>query len=413
VKFLVLLALSGCAATLDGKQPWFGDNRVRLQQMIDAHGRGSKGFDPRHPPVATFDWDNTVIRNDAGDATMFWMIRNDKIRRPPTWARASRFLTSGAIARLSAACDALAEIGSVLPTRANPTCADELASTYTKMKTTDGDEAFSGWDRRRMEPAYAFGVALEAGWTAAEIRGFAEAALRENEAQPIGATQTVGTQKVTAYIRYHQPIRDLIRVLQARGFDVYIISASSQYIAEVFARRVGIAADHVVGVRPLLDGDRLSYDLTGCGDVPDRANQLITYIDGKRCWVNKVIYGDHGPDAARRNVSVTASHVFTAGDSDTDVTFLEDARQLRLVINRNRPEVMCRAYHNSDGKWLINPMFYEPLPKQAAPYPCASSACFDSAGTAVPCLDAMNGGRPIPDQSDKVYAPLDGHPPPR
>ena len=42
--------------------------------------------------------------------------------------------------------------------------------------------------------------------------------------------------------------------------------------------------------------------------------------------------------------------------------FLTDATALRLVLNRNRIELMCRTYANSDDRWLANPMFIDPLP---------------------------------------------------
>lgn len=43
------------------------------------------------------------------------------------------------------------------------------------------------------------------------------------------------------------------------------------------------------------------------------------------------------------------------------MTFITDATALRLVINRNQIELMCRAYDDSDGRWLVNPMFIDPL----------------------------------------------------
>jgi len=52
---------------------------------------------------------------------------------------------------------------------------------------------------------------------------------------------------------------------------------------------------------------------------------------------------------------------FAAGDADGDATFISDATALRLVINRNQIELMCRAYADLDGRWLVNPMFINPL----------------------------------------------------
>ena len=50
-------------------------NRERIDTMIDTLGRGTSGFDAAMPPVAVFDWDNTVIKNDIGDASVFYALR--------------------------------------------------------------------------------------------------------------------------------------------------------------------------------------------------------------------------------------------------------------------------------------------------------------------------------------------------
>lgn len=83
------------------------------------------------------------------------------------------------------------------------------------------------------------------------------------------------------------------------------------------------------------------------------------------------------------------------------MTFLGDATGARLVINRNNPELMCNAYDNSDGKWLVNPpMFIEPKSRADAPYRCSTDAYTDAAGAkgAVTRAD----GSVIPDQADTV-----------
>jgi len=92
--------------------------------------------------------------------------------------------------------------------------------------------------------------------------------------------------------------------------------------------------------------------------------------------------------------------VFAAGDSDTDVDFLRDAKY-KLVLNRNKTELMCYAYLNEQGSWRVNPMFLKPKSAFAAGYACATSACKDSAGAPVPCRD--EAGNMIPDQLDTVY----------
>ena len=101
---------------------WASDNRDRLNEMVTELGIASDGFDPERPPVAVFDWDNTVIKNDIADATSFWMVQ---ARHAPAATQASRLAAppvaddrEGAAA-LNAACGAALQARrSVVPTRA-------------------------------------------------------------------------------------------------------------------------------------------------------------------------------------------------------------------------------------------------------------------------------------------------------
>jgi phosphoserine phosphatase len=341
-------------------------------------------------------------------------VKNDKILQPPEkdWRRTSPFLTADAASALAAACAGLAAPGQPLPTSKSAACADEILAVYTTAKTREGKAAFAGFDYRTMEPSYAWVAQLQAGFTHAEVKGFGQSALEAGLAAPLGATQTLGTTAgLNAYVRVYDPIKDLIDVMAKNGLDVWIVSASAQPIVEAFAEKVGVAADHVIGIRLRVDGaSRLTYDLQGCGPVPDGAgngsgqvtgNSLITYIEGKRCWINKVIYGVEGADAIKKNPDPAKRPVFGAGDSDTDIAFLHDATALKLVVNRNKKEIMCNAYDNHMDRWLINPMFIEPKGQFKDGYACSTSACKDASGASVACVN--EAGEVIADQVDAVF----------
>ncbi|MBT2481722.1 haloacid dehalogenase-like hydrolase [Streptomyces sp. ISL-94] len=391
------------------KAGWYGDNQARLQQLIDQYGRCTPyrtGRSRRTKPVAVFDWDNTVVKNDVGDATLYWLLRNGKVRQPAggDWSTTSRHLTPAAARALDDACGTLARPGAPLPTGTpeGAACADELAAVYgTGATRTGGAAAFAGWDRRTTEPSYAWLPQLMQGWTTREIRGFAAAARTENLAAPIGAKQQVGTGTATGWVRYYDQQRDLIGALRKAGFDVWISSASPQPVVEVWAQDVGVPADHVIGIRNTTTrGGKFTAHLQGCGSVADGADTMITYIDGKRCWINKEIFGVRG--AAAEEVQPAARRqVFAAGDSDTDISFLRDATALRLVVNRNKNELMCRAYDNSDGKWIVNPMFIEPKKQKSGPYPCSTTGYVDHDGAAGPVRRGDTSV--IPDQTDTVF----------
>ncbi|GAA3140120.1 haloacid dehalogenase-like hydrolase [Streptomyces rectiviolaceus] len=379
---------------------WYGENKARIQKMIDTYGKcGERHGGGGAKPVATFDWDNTVIKNDVGDATMFWLLRNSKIRTPKNadWHTTSRYLTDPAAKALAKACPATS---ATLPTRRDTDCADEIASVYGEGATTGGDEAFAGFDHRRMEPQYAWLAQLTRGWSTRQVKGFAAEARKENLAAPIGTEQRVGTGEFTGWVRYYDQQRDLIRTLKKAGFDVYVVSASPEPVAEVWAKSVGVDARHTIGIRNVAAQGKLTAHLKGCGTVRDGDDSMITYIDGKRCWINQEVYGVRGA-AAEQVRPADERQVFAAGDSDTDISFLRDATALRLVLNRNKNELMCRAYDNGDGRWLVNPMFIEPKGKLAKPYPCASTGYTERNGDEGPVRRA--DGSVVPDQKDTVH----------
>ncbi|MFH8563407.1 haloacid dehalogenase-like hydrolase [Streptomyces sp. NPDC017988] len=384
---------------------WYGENEARLQRMIDTYGHcGPRSEQGGARPVAVFDWDNTVIKNDVGDATLFWLLRHGKIRTPQNddWHTTSRYLTDPAAKSLAKACPAT---GTTLPTHRDTArgaaCADEILSVYGEGTTTGGKAAFDGFDHRRMEPQYAWLAQLTRGWSTHQVKRFAAAARAENLAAPIGTRQRVGTGEVTGWVRYYDQQRDLIRTLKRAGFDVYVVSASPEPVAEVWSESVGVDRRHTIGIRNVTAHGRHTAHLKGCGTVEDGDDSMITYIEGKRCWINQEIYGVRGA-AAEKVRPAAKRQVFAAGDSDTDISFLRDATALRLVLNRNKNEVMCRAYDNGDRRWLINPMFIEPKGEKTGPYPCATTGYTERNGDAGPVRRA--DGSVIPDQKDTVHA---------
>ncbi|MDI2126125.1 haloacid dehalogenase-like hydrolase [Yinghuangia seranimata] len=389
----------GCP-TLDASLPWYGENRAALQAFIDDAGRCGAGHRHGPRPLALFDWDNTVVKNDVGDATTFWLLRHDKVQQPPAkdWTRTSPYLTQAAAAALSAACGTATPAGEGLPTGTDTRCADEILSVYSNGATTGGAVAFDGYDHRRMEPAYAWANQLLAGYTERQVREFAAAARAENLAAPVDATQQVGTHQVAGWVRYYDQQRDLIGTLRRAGFDVRIITASPETVVQVWATSLGFDPDEVVGIEARTRHGKRTYDIPGCGGTGD--NSVITYSDGKRCFINQDVLGIRGAKANQQQPA-DRRQKFAAGDSDTDATFVRDATGLRLAVNRNKTELMCRAYANDDGKWLVNPMFIEPKGKKSSPYPCSTAGYVNPDGSKAPLRD--DAGNIVPDQLDTVH----------
>jgi phosphoglycolate phosphatase-like HAD superfamily hydrolase len=349
---------------LDPSAPWLARNRARIDRMLDElHGQKR---------VAVFDWDNTMMRNDIGDATFFYMLRHDLILQPPNrdWSLTNKHLTMAARTEL-AVCDIAGEPGRPLQTTRFSPCADVLVRIYDGGKTLTDKVAFDE-DTKTMHHAYAWGAQLQAGHTPDEMRAIATRAYEENAAAPIGTTQTIGTTKdLAAWVRIYEPMHDLQDALRAAGFDVWVVSASAQWLVEVVASHVGVDASHAVGIRAIVKDGKLDYRLQGCGTEPDGADTVITFNEGKRCWINRAIFRLPESEQLSRATDPAKRPTFAAGDSDTDLAMVQDATTLKLVIDRNKRALMCNAWNDAGDRWLVQPMFVEPLTARAEPYECA------------------------------------------
>jgi phosphoserine phosphatase len=347
---------------------WVQGNRDALNDMITKHGIASPTFDATRRPVAVFDWDNTVIKNDIGDATFAWMVRHDLILQPPgkDWGQTNPDLAAAARAALNAACDAAAAAGAPLPTSTTAACAAELMNIYYNGKTAAGTAAWTDANKTTMNEPYAWVSQLQAGHTPEEVRAWARAAFEENVNAPIGAKQTVGGVELAGYLRVYEQIRDLAETLDENGFDVWVLTASPQYVVDGLAEEIGVPPHKVVGIRPVLANGKITYGFLGCGALADGQTSLITYYAGKRCWINKAIFGEPAASQLGQNADSAKRPAFVAGDSDTDIVMLKDATVLKLAIERGKSEISCNAYQNANAKWLHQPMFIEPKAAPAA-----------------------------------------------
>ena len=367
---------AGSKVVLDAGLRWDGNNLQQLNAYISKNKNKNK--------TAIFDWDNTVIKNDIGDVTTFYMLRHDKIVKPSTWSGTSRHLSKAAVKSLTQHCP-LTQKSTYLLTSKNKACATAILCVYYEAKVWDGRTQLAEAGTRcsgaaaykllapakgdTIEPGYAWTVALQAGHTPAAVRNMGSTAFAAALTRKVGATQTVGyVRGLNAYIRVYGQIKNLITTLQQHGFHVWVSTASSQYIVDAIApQHVGVPAQRVIGVRAVLQGGKLTSSFQGCGTYTD-GQDIINFRQGKRCWINRIIFAIRDKQKQLQQASPIS---FGAGDSDTDYFFLRDARDLRLVINRNKREVMCNALQNVDAKWLINKMFIAPKKARTKGYRCA------------------------------------------
>ncbi|HPS29626.1 MAG TPA: haloacid dehalogenase-like hydrolase [bacterium] len=327
-----ILITIGAGVMMSG---WNGKNLAVLNEFIKKN-RTEIGVSKRS--VAVLDWDNTVVFNDIGDYFFKWMME-DNLFKYPDWKKISPFLTDKAAVILSNNCvnnNGFID-GSV------KRCNEILTGIYAEGTLPDKTPAFSGYNSNLFQPSYAFLAELMSGYTIINIRLLCEQAVKE-------------AVREKAVFIYPQ-MKWLIEILQENGFDVWIISASPQILVEPFAKLAGISEKNVIGIRNIVENGILKPDFKGCGPHKDGENALITYKAGKRCWMNEVIFGITGEKALFPAEDISKRPLFGAGDSDTDLEFLQDVTGLRLLIDRGKPEVTKEARKNSDGKWIINEPF--------------------------------------------------------
>lgn len=390
---VVSVLSSEAMAVLDSSLSWDGTNLKQLNAYINKYRNKNK--------LAVFDWDNTVIKNDIGDATMFYMLQHAKIVQPTSWSRTSRHLTKNALTSLNKHCPLPAK-GKFLATSSNKACATAILCIYYEAKIWDGKTQLASAETRcaggaafklrpsatkdTIEPGYAWAVALQAGHTPDAIRSIGRTAFAAALARSVGAKFSVGyVSGMNAYIRVYPQIKNLMQTLQQNKFAVWISTASSQYIVDAIAPEyVGVKAERVIGVKPVLKNGKITSNFRGCGTFAD-GQDIINFRQGKRCWINRIIFNVKNKLQQLQHSSAIS---FAAGDSDTDFFFLQDSRDLRLVINRNKLQVMCNALQNADSKWIINKMFIAPKKRKQQSYRCSE---FKNVF-----------GKPIPDQREAI-----------
>ncbi len=315
---------------------WDNNN---LEKLLSFMMRNSCKNNCEEPPVAIFDWDNTVVFNDIGDYFFNWMAENDLFKYS-SWEKTSPYLTEKSIQFLEENC--LIENGFIKGS--DMKCFKAMSIIYNEGRLPDNTPAFAGYDPDLYEPSYAWLSHLLGGYRVEDIERLCEMAVKE----------AVKEESVMIYPQMEW----LIYKLQESGFHVEVITASPKILVVPFANYLGIHEDNVSGIENVVKDGVLTSDLTGCGPFKDGENKIITYKKGKRCKMNEKIFGITGEDALEPAADLSKRPLFGAGDSDTDYHFMIDVTGLRLLINRNTPMITKEAKENKDGKWIINEPFF-------------------------------------------------------
>jgi phosphoserine phosphatase len=183
---------------------------------------------------------------------------------------------------------------------------------------------------RKTAKACADIVKLWSGFTAAEIREIAEETFLHEYAQSLG-TRTLGRYELPRGVRFIRESVAILRRLTEIGFDIWAVSGSSQWSVEPVFRRLGVPADHVIGIGLVCAN----------GVYTPEVVTPIPVLEGK-------------VDALRHHIP--GQPVFVASDSVYDIPLLEYSSRLKLLVN-SRNEASDSFFREGaiikDSSWEI------------------------------------------------------------
>lgn len=304
------------------------------------------------PLLALFDFDNTSIFHDIGEAVMrhqleqmiFSFAPTDLPRVMPLEAFPHRRLSSGedlyeirdALTRLYREISALRQRG----------------ATEDSVMSSGGAEfgALFAWLYEALvaDPlwgpafAYPFLVRWQAGRAPGDVRAHAAATVRSAQAEapgrvpwPVRTGRWAGRGATFATGLFpFEEIRELMTVMRSIGMTVCIISASEQHLVEGAVQALAYPVDpaHIFGMRLRTEGGVL------CPDLQNEDIYPVTYRRGKQQIVERFLQG---------------VPVFAAGDSDTDYEMLTAFPELdcRLLVDRRQTGLVEALFH--DPKTLV------------------------------------------------------------
>ena len=290
-------------AYIDGE--WNAEIRAALDALL-AHP-------PDGAPVAVFDWDNTCIYNDIGEASFFAFVD----------ALAYRF-------DLDAFWD-------VIPSELDRDGLRREFDALGGVMTPDFRARFGHLYEAALDllghlDAYRWLAEIQVGLTAAEVAARTEAVIAESLATPIGKETWSAADGVSVElqrgIRLFRPIADLFAALESAGIEVWVVTASPRWNVVSFAAMNGVPQERVIGI----------VNVEKDGVFANEIVPPITYRQGK-------------VDAIRQFIGKTPSLV--VGDTYTDFEMLDFAHEnggMAILLDRGDADV--RRHAESRG-WRV------------------------------------------------------------
>ncbi|MGI6656959.1 MAG: haloacid dehalogenase-like hydrolase [Desulfobulbus sp.] len=332
-------------ADIDRDEPgnWYPHNWARIDEQLQALAPPDpSGVKPQ--PAAVFDFDNTCIFHDIGQATFLYQLLRLRYRITPDQLAAllprddERLPTGIPAAAVHAPLiDSYRRLWPAIaadrPDEVLDLPAHRLFSTLLLWFVQQARQA------PELGPEYVlpFMAKLLAGFTTSEVEHLAVEVIDAAKQGPLTPIQlTVDAPPPIGPIAVQYPrglhpypeMRTLMQRLAAHGVACFVISASTEWLVTGAVRRLDFPVEHerIFGIRVRLDGKHLTTEAPVAYPTTFRAGKV---------------------EVIHQHIRTTPFLV--AGDADTDYEMLTlPGVRLRLLINRQQSGMISSLYHRPD-----------------------------------------------------------------
>ena len=241
-----------------------------------------------------FDCDGTLIKGDIGESMLYHQLENFLVRVSPAmiWPDHPKG------EELSNLYESLSDLPAdkAIHDRRFTSLADMMLGWYF-------DQLAEGKTRKACSDI----VRLFTGFTSADLQETARATLRKELGSPTGVW-TLGTQVLPRGIRYIRETVDLLKLLQGRGFEIWVISGSNRWSVEAVCEPLGVRPDRIIGIDLVDEG----------GVLTDEIKEPVPVLDGK---------------VAALRERVAGKPLIVTSDSTYDIPLFNYSSGLRILVH--------------------------------------------------------------------------------
>ena len=188
-------------------------------------------------PFAIFDFDNTCIVNDVGEAVFSYMCRNKLLR--------------------------------------DTNLIGAYEGDYHEAVFKKYHELYGGG---KIKEAYALNAAMFSGFTPQEAEEIARVGI-EAEGSEIGEAELYGS-KIAHGLALRPQVMELMRLLQLNGVRIWVVSASAEIVVKVALKHFDIAVEDLIGVRAVIEEGIITRELESPMPIIEgKVDCMRKYID--------------------------------------------------------------------------------------------------------------------------------------